>query len=167
MKNNISPALVAGFGAAVLSTIPYVRSFTCCLLVPAAVFLALFFHFKLVGFYTIRFDRAILLGILTGIFAALFGTVFDSLITYLTRSNDFLMVSGEVEKMLRSYFVGSELEQSITLIRRIATEINTKGFSPMYTFMLFIGNLFSNIVMGALGGILAAVYFHKRLSDSQ
>ena len=167
MKNNISPAIVAGFGAAVLSTIPYIRNVSCCLIIPAAVFFTLYFHFKLVGFYAIRFDRAILFGILTGIFAALFFTIFDTVVTYITKFNDFVLVAGEVEQRMREMFKGPEVEQSVALIRRVATEINTKGFSPMYTFMMFLGGLFAYSIMGALGGVLAAVYFQKRISEDQ
>ena len=40
------PALVAGFGAAVLTTVPGLREFGCCLIVPLAVFTALLLYRK-------------------------------------------------------------------------------------------------------------------------
>lgn len=35
------PSLVAGFGAGVLSVVPVLKSFACCLIVPAAAYLSI------------------------------------------------------------------------------------------------------------------------------
>ena len=85
------PSLVCGFGAAVLTTVPGIKSFGFCLLVPAAAVLSLFLHQKVTGTNTdIDSGTAITFGILTGLFAAVFATFFDVLITFFTHTNDFV-----------------------------------------------------------------------------
>jgi hypothetical protein len=73
-------AFVCGFGAGVLQIVPVAKSFSCCLIIPAAAFLALVLEQKSTNNFTrILPGKAILIGLVTGLYAAIFGSFFDIL----------------------------------------------------------------------------------------
>ncbi len=171
MNTRFSPALVAGFAAAVLSTIPFMSFMSCCLIIPGASILALSFHFKIVGLYRIKTKEAIIIGLTTGMFAALFMTAFDFLITYLTKTNNFSQSFTEAEKMFRSLLLDNksmtpaEFDMAMSPLRKMVYDINTTGLSAFYTATIFLQNLFGNSLFGSLGGIIGASLFKKKINN--
>lgn len=159
----IFPSLVSGFGAAVLTTIPMLKSFACCLLVPGAAILALFLDRKINRNHEkIKIQKALLFGFLTGLFATFFITSFDLLITFLTRSNELFQSIDQTEAMMRDWNFGPMLDESIKMIKQMAIEIETTGFSLLYAFMIFITYFISNSLFGMLGGLLGMAILNRR-----
>ena len=161
-KKYISP-LVCGFGAAVLSIIPGFKAFACCLIVPFAAFFSLLLDRrinKISGKVSSR--QAVTFGLLTGLFSALFATAFDILLTFLTHTNDFTSSLPQTEALLRSYNLGTLLEQSMHILKKMAKDINNYGFSTLYTISMLMSNLIINSVFGLIGGLLGTSYINKR-----
>ncbi|MFO7524307.1 MAG: DUF4199 domain-containing protein [Ignavibacteriaceae bacterium] len=157
------PSLVSGFVASVFSIIPLLKSFSCCLLVPAAAVLALFLDRRINNnLEKITIKKALLFGFLTGIFAAFFITSFDLLMTYLTKTNDLITSLPQTEVMLNDWNLGPMMEQSITMLKQMADEINSTGFSMLYAFMILFSNLISNTIFGMIGGALGMVILNKK-----
>ena len=58
------PSLVTGFGAAVLTVVPGVKEFGCCLIVPLAVFTALLLYRKTInGDTNLEVKTSLLIGL--------------------------------------------------------------------------------------------------------
>jgi hypothetical protein len=162
-QNKFLPALVCGFGAAVLTTVPGVKNFACCLIVPLAAIISINLDHRLNhSEFPIRPGKAIFFGILTGIFAALFSTFFDVLITYLTHTNDFIEALPQTESLIREYKLNLLLDQTLAIFKNISTEITTRGFSLFYTFAMLMSNLFVDIIFGLIGGLAGMSFFNKR-----
>jgi hypothetical protein len=159
----IFPSLVSGFAASVFSTIPLLKSISCCLLVPAAAVLALFLDRKINNnLDKITLQKALLFGFLTGLFSAFFITSFDLLIIFITKSNDLINTLPQTEAMMNEWNLGPLFNQSITMLRQMAEEINTTGFSLLYAVMIFFSNLISNTIFGMIGGALGMAILNKK-----
>lgn len=159
----IFPALVSGFGASVLTTIPMLKSFACCLLVPAASVFALFLDRRINKNYEkITIQKALGFGFLTGLFATFFITSFDVLITFITKTNDLIYTIPQIEIMMREWNMGVLVDESINMIKQMAAEIETTGFSLLYTVMIFFSNFFSNTIFGMIGGVLGMAILNRR-----
>ena len=156
------PSLVCGFGAAVLTTVPGIKSFGFCLLVPAAAVLSLFLHQKVTGSNAdIDSGTAITFGILTGLFAAIFASFFDVLITFFTHTNDFVQTLPQSSAIAKSV-LGSVVDQMMKTFNKMASDIQTKGFSLLYTIAVLIGNGVMYLIFGMLGGLLGRSFINKR-----
>lgn len=162
MNQKYSPALVCGFGAAVLMTLPGLKSFSCCLIVPFAAGLSLYFEQRLHGVSVISMSKGAFWGLMTGLFAGMFGSVLETLMTFLLRSNDFVMALPEMEKALRELKIPVSIDESIKLFRQMANEIRVTGFSFTYTAVMFFSNLFTDALFGLIGGLIGSSYLNKR-----
>jgi uncharacterized membrane protein len=161
-KKYLAP-FVCGFGAAVLSIVPGFKAFACCLIVPAAALFSLHLDNKINKHNeNVSSGKAIVFGLLTGIFSAVFVTGFDILITYFTKSNDFILSIRQTEELLQNYDLGSLLEHSMSIINSMADDIKTKGFSLLYSFLMLFSNLIINSIFGMIGGLLGMVYLNRR-----
>ena len=70
------PAIVSGFGAAVLSTIPGIKNFSCCLLVPGAAAFSILLDQKITkSNERILLNKSLGFGFLTGLTATIFITI--------------------------------------------------------------------------------------------
>jgi hypothetical protein len=156
------PSIVAGFGAAVLSTIPGIKSLSCCLLVPGAAYLSLYLYNKSTGDNSpIQLNKALSYGLITGLVAALFTTLFDLLITYLTHSNDLVAGLPQTEEVMNNFNLGPLMDESIKLIKQMATDIKQTGFSALYAVMITVSNFFILSIFGMLGGLLGMAVLNK------
>ena len=161
-SNKYIPSLVCGFGAAVLTTVPGIKSFGFCLLVPAAAVLSLFLHQKAVhNSKNIDTGTAIIFGILTGLYAAVFATLFEVIITFFTHTNDFVKTLPESTAMAKS-FLGPVVDEMVNTFRKMSSDIQTKGFSLLYTIAIFVGNGFIYLIFGLLGGLIGKSFVNKR-----
>ena len=157
------PSIVTGFGAAVLSTIPGVKSLSCCLLVPAAAYLSLYLYNKSTGDNSpIQLNKALSYGLITGIVSALFITIFDLLITYLTHSNDLVSGLPQTEEIMSDFNIGPLMDESIKLIKQMAIDIKLTGFSALYAVMITLSNFLMLSIFGMLGGLLGMAVLNKR-----
>jgi len=163
LKKYIS-AFVAGFGAGVLQVIPVAKSFSCCLIIPAAAFIALFLDQKAnKDTSQIDFSKAAIFGLLTGLWAAVFGTTFDLLITFITRSNDIVSGYGQLQTVLNNLPFDDTLKKDISLLtNQIVEDIQSTGFSILYSFSVIVNNLFINTVFGFIGGLIGMQILNSR-----
>jgi len=162
------PALVCGFGAAVLSAIPGLKNFGCCLIVPAAAYIALLLDVKINHFYeTIRPSKAVAFGILTGIFAAAFSTLFETLITYLLRTNDFVTALPELDNVLKGYMATPGIADALYLLKQVGKEITVYGFSALYVFLLLMNSLIVNFIFGIAGGLFGMYFINQKSKNQQ
>ena len=161
--NKYLPSIVTGFAAAVLSTIPGVKSLSCCLLVPAAAYLSLYLYNKSTGDNSpIQLNKALSYGLITGIVSALFITIFDLLTTYLTHSNDLVSGLPQTEEIISDFNIGPLMDESIKLIKQMAIDIKLTGFSALYAVMITVSNFLMLSIFGMLGGLLGMAVLNKR-----
>jgi len=160
------PTLVSGFAAGVLTTVPVIKSFSCCILVPLAVIFALYAE-KRISKETqpIEMKHALTFGLFTGLFTVLFGNAFDTSITFITRSNDFVESYPDVIKMMKSmnFMPGTdrEIKEALALLEQSRNDIIEKGFSWIYTSMTLFSNLIFYPLFGLLGGVLGRAFLER------
>lgn len=157
------PTFIAGFGAAVLSIVPGIKSFSCCLIVPGAAIFALILDQRVnKNFERVATGKAVVFGLMTGLFATFFITVLDVLITFITKSNDFIEALPQSESLIRELNFGPMAEESLRLMKQMAKQIQKSGFSPLYLFILFISNFITNTIFGMIGGLIGMGLLNKR-----
>lgn len=166
MKKYIS-AFICGFGAGVLQIVPVAKTFACCLIIPAAAFIAIYLDQKSKGFPgKVLTSKGAIIGLITGLYAALFGSVFDLLITFITRDNELIVAFGELQKMVNSFPLSTEMkEQLIDMFGSVIQEIKDYGFSAIYTFSVIFGNLIVNSIAGLVGGLIGVQIFNSRQNN--
>ncbi|BDQ01680.1 DUF4199 domain-containing protein [Ignavibacterium sp.] len=160
------PTFIAGFGAAVLSIVPGIKSFSCCLIVPGAAILALILDQRVnKNSERIAAGKAIMFGLMTGLFATIFITTLDVLITFITKTNDFIEALPQSESLIRELKFGPMAEESLKLMKQMAKQIQKTGFSPLYLFILFISNFITNTIFGIIGGLVGMGLLNKRKTE--
>ncbi|HEY7752064.1 MAG TPA: hypothetical protein VH917_07205 [Ignavibacteriaceae bacterium] len=165
MKNKLLPAVLCGFGAAVFTTIPGIKNIACCLVLPLAAVISLYLYRRVTHEQSkIPTGTGLLLGFLTGVAAAIFGSVFDILITFITKSNDLITGLPQSKSLIQNWNLGPLVEESIKMLEDMADEIQTSGFSILYSILITISNLLVYSIFGFLGGALGLAIFNKRKS---
>jgi predicted membrane protein len=163
MNKKYLSALVCGFGAAVLTTIPGIESIACCTLVPVAAGLSIFVYKKSQpDLAKITTGTGIFIGVLTGVIAALFASGLEIIITYITRTSDIVVSLPQAEQVVRDMNFGPAAEESFKLLKLMVEEIQTQGFSLLYTLLITISNLITYSIFGLLGGIIGTALINKR-----
>jgi uncharacterized membrane protein (UPF0136 family) len=154
---------VCGFGAAVLTTIPGVQTIACCLLVPVASAISIFLYKKSQPeLIKIQTGTGIFLGLLTAVFAALFASGFEIIITYITRTSDLVTSMPQAEKVVKDMNLGPAAEESMEILKQMVSEIQSKGFSFLYAFLITTTNLITYSIFGMLGGLIGTAVINKR-----
>jgi hypothetical protein len=149
------PTIVCGFAAAVLATIPGIKNFSCCLLVPGAAVFSVFLDKKIThSTEKISLGQGIGFGFLTGVVATFFITLFEMLVTYFTKTNDFIQSLPQSEMLMRQWNLGPLIDDSLKLMRTMANEIERSGFSVFYLVLIFFSNFLINSIFGMIGGAL-------------
>jgi len=160
---NIMPALVSGFGAAVITTIPGMNSLGCCLLASIAGGTAVFLHHKLNNIHPpISGKTGSLMGLSTGVFIALFAVLFETMITLIFKSNDFVEALPQMEITIKELGDIPIFDSAIDLYKQMAKEIRTTGFSATYTFSMLFSYIIMYGVFGLIGGLLGMIFVNKR-----
>ncbi len=150
------PSLVTGFAAGVLSVVPVLKSFGCCLIVPAAAYFAIILYQRANNLdEKINTGKAIFLGLSTGIFAALFATTFEIFITLFTKQSDVIDAFGNIQTMINSLPLDAAIKQQvIDMINNVVVDLREKGFSIIYSITLLFNNLLVNSIFGLVGGVI-------------
>lgn len=160
------PTFIAGFGAAVLSIVPGIKNFSCCLIVPGATILALILDQKVnKNSERIAVGKAVMFGLMTGLFATFFITTIDGLITFITKTNDFIETLPQSESLIRELNFGPMAEESLKLMKQMSKQIQRTGFSPLYLFILFTSNIITNTIFGIIGGLVGMGLLNKRKTE--
>lgn len=162
------PTLVCGFAAAVLSTVPGIKNFSCCLLVPGAAAISILLDKKInPSNEKILIGKSLGFGFLTGLFATIFITAFEVLLTYFTKSNDFVQSLPEIELTIRQWNLGALVDESLKLIKSTARDIEKSGFSFIYLLMMLSSNFITNSIFGMIGGALGMSLANKKLREDE
>lgn len=157
------PSLVCGFSAAVISTIPGIKSIGCCLIVPAAAWFSLVLNHKInKALPPVTPQDAFFFGILTGVFAAIFSTGFDILITFIMHTNDFVQSLPQTETIVRQWNLGDIWNRTQLLLKKMSADIQSNGFSLLYTIAILFSNLIIDMVFGTIGGLLGMMIQNKK-----
>jgi len=163
MNKKYLPSLVSGFGAAVLTIIPGFSSFACCFIVPIASVVSVTLYKKSnPDILKIQTGSGVVLGLLTGLFATFFASGFEIIITYVTKSNDLILAMPQTENILKDMNLGPAVEDSIKLMKQMITDIQTKGFSFLYTILITLSNALTFSIFGMLGGVLGTAIINRR-----
>ncbi|MDP4115620.1 MAG: hypothetical protein Q8903_05770 [Bacteroidota bacterium] len=162
------PAVVSGFVAAVVTVIPIFKSCGCCVIIPAASVLALWFLLKInKNQFTLEellsVKTCLLMGLYTGIAAAIFSTAFDTVMTYFTRTNDFIEALPLTEQYIKDNKLEVMLKEPLDLLKYLADQIRRYGFSAAYLFMSLCGNLVIFAVTGMVGGLIGKWFISNKL----
>lgn len=161
------PAVVTSFAAAVLSIVPFLQSFSCCLMVPAAAWIALAIDQRLTK-YEIRITagKAFAFGAITGVLTACFITGFDLFFTYLSRSNELIASLPQLEKTMSEMNLLDLARPSLDLLYRMRDEIAYNGFSWLYSFYIFLSQLVTNTIFAIIGALIGMAalnsQYHKK-----
>jgi hypothetical protein len=166
-KNKVFPSLVCGFGAAVLTIIPGYNeakgSITCCLFVPlASIFSLMLYQRTNHEELPFKVSRAMFVGLLSGVFLALFSTFFETIITLITHTNDFVNALPETESVMRGLNMGPMYTEAIKILKNVSRDISLHGFSLFYTTGMLFGNLIINSVVGVIGGLLGLLIINRK-----
>lgn len=163
MNKKYLPALVCGFGASVLTTIPGMENVACCLLAPVASGISIFLYKKSQsGLLKIGTGTGILLGLLTAIFAALFASSFEIIVTYITKTSDLVTSMPQAEQVVKDMNLGPAAEDSIEVLKQMLSDIQSKGFSFLYALLITLTNLITYSIFGMIGGVVATAIINKR-----
>lgn len=164
--NKYLPEVVCGFAAAVLSTVPGIKNFSCCLLVPGAAVFSIILDKKINQTNDrVTLGKGIGFGFLTGIIATVFITIFEMLLTYFAKTNDFVQSLPQSEMLMRQWNLGPIVDESLKLIKAMAKEIEKSGFSFLYLLMIFMSNFFTNSIFGMIGGLLGMRLANRKLEN--
>ncbi|MDP4174642.1 MAG: hypothetical protein Q8933_11770 [Bacteroidota bacterium] len=161
----ILPALVCGFGAGVLNTVPIIKNFSCCLIVPVAAIFALMLDQRANGSqdHFVNSGKAIKMGLLTGLFAAIFATVFDLLVIFLTKQSDLAAGLPEIEQMVSRVAATDVSRDMLNLFYKMNDDIVNYGFSALYTFSMFMSSIVVDSIMGLVGGLFGMQVINNRI----
>jgi hypothetical protein len=157
------PSLVCGFGAAVMSTIPGIKSIGCCLIIPVAAWLSLVLNERINKVKPpVSAANALFFGLLTGLFAAIFSTGFDVIITMIMHTNDFVQTLPQTESVVKAWNLGQLWNETSSLLHRMSTEIQNNGFSLVYTISILFSNLIIDSIFGMIGGLIGMSIQNRR-----
>jgi hypothetical protein len=157
------PSLVCGFGAAVISTIPGVKSIGCCLIIPVAAWFSLILNEKInKAKPPVSAVNALFFGLLTGLFAAIFSTGFDIIMTLIMHTNDFVQTLPQTESVVKAWNLGQLWNETSALLHRMSNEIQSNGFSLIYTISILFSNLIIDSIFGIIGGLIGMSIQNKR-----
>ncbi len=134
---------------------PGIKNFSCCLLVPGAAVFSIFLDKKVThSTEKINLGKALGFGFLTGVTATIFITLFEMLVTYFTKTNDFIQNLPQSELIMREWNLGPLVDESLKLIKSMSKEIQKSGFSFLYLIIIFFSNFLTNSIFGMIGGAL-------------
>lgn len=160
------PTLVAGFGAAVLSTVPGIKNFSCCLLVPGAAAISILLDKRITNnFEKTNLGKGLGFGLLTGMFATFFITIFEMLVTYFAKTNDFIDSIPQSEMVIRQWDLGPLVDESLKMMKSVAKEIRKSGFSFTYLLMIFSSNFLINSIFGMIGGAFGVSLANRKSKE--
>jgi len=86
------------------------------------------------------------------------------LVTYFTKSNDFIQNLPQSELIMREWNLGPLVDESLKLIKSMSKEIQKSGFSFLYLIIIFLSNFLTNSIFGMIGGALGMRLANRKAS---
>ena len=135
---------------------------------PLAAFLSLVLEQRAANDYSkFPMKKAVKFGLITGLYAALFGSVFDIIITLITKQNDVIAMFPELQRMINSFPITADLKNEVLrLFQNVRSEILAYGFSPFYTASVILNNLIVNTIFGIVGGLIGAQIINRKINNT-
>ncbi|MCU0332715.1 MAG: hypothetical protein MUC75_05060, partial [Ignavibacteriaceae bacterium] len=87
---------------------------------------------------------------------------FEIIITYITRTSDLVTSMPQAEKVVKDMNLGPAAEESMEILKKMVSEIQSKGFSFLYAFLITTTNLITYSIFGMLGGLIGTAVINKR-----
>jgi hypothetical protein len=113
---------------------------------------------------TMQMKRGVILGLLTGIYAAIFGTSLDVLITFITKNNEIVAAYPELLKLINDFPISEPLKKEVLdMLSRLLNEIQTTGFSLLYTLSILFSNFIIDPIFGTIGGLIGVQIVNSRV----
>lgn len=160
--NKLSPAVVCGFGAAVASFLPGFKNFSCCLIIPAAAFLSLYLYKRITrDERQLRPMMSANYGLTVGMVSAVFLTAFEVISAALTKTNDFVKDLPQLKELIKQTGFGPETATALSMLDKIAYDIQSGGFSITFLIVLLCSNLLINSIFGTVGGLIGMAYLNR------
>jgi uncharacterized membrane protein YfcA len=155
---------VCGFAAGVLQIVPIAKTFSCCFILPLAAFFSLILDQRANrNFGNIPMKKALTFGLITGLYAALFGSLFDILITLITKQNEIVAMFPELQKMITNFPLNQEIKKQVLgWFEIIRNDILNYGFSPFYTMSVVLNNIIVDPIFGIVGGMIGAKIINRK-----
>ncbi|MBU2444270.1 MAG: hypothetical protein KJ666_01685 [Bacteroidetes bacterium] len=161
MQNKrILPALVCGFGVAVISIVPVVQAMNCCVFVPLAGGLGVYLVFKQSrsdeGF-KLKSSEAMIMGLLIGLVSGFFDAIFQSILIAVSKTNPI----DDAIFIIKEYVQITDIPE---IILNMAKEIDENRFSLMLTISIFFTNFIINSIFAAIGGLIGIPMIKRRFN---
>jgi hypothetical protein len=86
----------------------------------------------------------------------------EVIITYITKSSDLVASIPQAEKVVRDMNLGPAADESIEVLKQMVNDIQSKGFSLLYSLLITITNLITYSIFGMLGGLIGTAIINKR-----
>lgn len=113
-------------------------------------------------------SKALLFGLYTGLVAAFFGTIFEIMITFITRQNDIIIAFPEMQRMVEGFPLSPEIKNEVmSIFQTVRKELMDTGFSWIYTISILFNNFFINSVFGIIGGLIGAQIINSKNKSSE
>jgi len=154
------PALVCGFGVAVISIIPIIQAMSCCLFTPLAGGLGVYLVFKqshLDEGFRLKSSEAMIMGLLIGLISGVFDAVFQSVIIAVSKTNPV----DDAIFIIKEYVKITDIPD---IILDMAKEIEEKRFSLMLTISIFLTNFIVNTIFAAIGGLIGISMIKRKFN---
>ncbi len=87
------------------------------------------------------------------------------ILTYFTKSNDFIQSIPQSEIVMRQLDLGPMFDESLKLIKSVAKDIEKTGFSFIYLLMILSSNLIINSIFGMIGGALGMSLINRKVRE--
>ena len=68
----------------------------------------------------------------------------------------------QTEQMIKNMNLGPAAEEALGLLRKMVDEIQSTGFSFIYSLIIVLTNLITYTIFGMLGGVIGTVIINKR-----
>jgi hypothetical protein len=163
MKNKLSPVIVCGFGGAVFSVVPIIKS-CCCIYIPLAVIAALYLDQRIRGNRWISVPEGVSTGMLTGVAAALFAMAFELTATFIARSNDLTLSLNQIPQIYGQMGLPKELiDQAMQMLHSMRNDITKTGFSLLYSIGIFVMNITGYFFFGLIGGLIGPGIINNKI----
>jgi len=159
-SKRLLPALVCGFGVAVISIIPIIQAMNCCVFTPLAGGLGVYLVFKQShgdeGF-RLQTSEAMIMGLLIGLISGVFDAVFQSIIIAVSKTNPV----DDAIFIIKEYVQITDIPN---IILDMAKEIEEKRFSLVLTISIFFTNFIVNTIFAAIGGLIGISMIKRRFN---
>lgn len=160
-KYLIQPIFVAAWISALLQTIPVVKNFSFWIIIPNMPIIAGYLIIKSNKLTEkLKYNQILTIALLTGISAAVITSIFDLIITFITKTHDIVTYLPEIENVISQMpaMQTTYFKEALAYLYKISSDITTYGFSLEFMVLTFINFIMINIFLSFLGSFFTYYY---------